>query len=90
MRPPASPLWDFDCGFSRGIEGRLAGVDEAGVGPLAGPVVAAAVIFYRDRFVEGLNDSKKLTAGKREELFGRLYAMLFLASASSMKKRLIV
>jgi len=64
-----SPLWDFDLGFCRGLEGRLAGVDEAGVGPLAGPVVAAAVIFYRGRFVDGLNDSKKITARKREELF---------------------
>ena len=64
-----SPLWDFDLGFSCGLTGRLAGVDEAGVGPLAGPVVAAAVIFYRDCFVEGLNDSKKITARKREELF---------------------
>ncbi len=68
-RPSLSPLWGFDRGFSRGLEGRLAGVDEAGVGPLAGPVVAAAVIFYRDRFVEGLNDSKKISPKKREELF---------------------
>lgn len=68
-RPYPSPLWDFDLGFSRGLTGRLAGVDEAGVGPLAGPVVAAAVIFYQDCFVEGLNDSKKITARKREELF---------------------
>ena len=49
--------------------GRIAGVDEAGRGPLAGPVVAAAVIFdptYRNRRI---NDSKQLTAMNREELF---------------------
>ncbi|HHW30531.1 MAG TPA: ribonuclease HII [Clostridiaceae bacterium] len=49
--------------------GYVAGVDEAGRGPLAGPVVAAAVILPRGIFIEKLNDSKKLTAKKREELF---------------------
>jgi ribonuclease HII len=44
----------------------VAGVDEAGRGPLAGPVVAAAVILPDDCAIEGLNDSKKLTAKKRE------------------------
>ena len=47
----------------------LAGVDEAGRGPWAGPVVAAAVILDRDAVPEGLNDSKKLTAPRREALF---------------------
>lgn len=47
----------------------VAGVDEAGRGPLAGPVVAAAVIFPRDLDIPGINDSKKLTEKKREELF---------------------
>ena len=47
---------------------RVAGVDEAGRGPLAGPVVAAAVILDPDRPVEGLTDSKKLTPGQRESL----------------------
>lgn len=46
----------------------LAGVDEAGRGPLAGPVSAAAVILDPDRPIEGLNDSKKLSAKKREAL----------------------
>ncbi|MCF0253146.1 MAG: ribonuclease HII, partial [Duodenibacillus sp.] len=49
-------------------EGLLAGVDEAGRGPLAGPVVAAAVILDPARPVEGLRDSKKLSARRREEL----------------------
>lgn len=47
----------------------VAGVDEAGVGPLAGPVVAAAVILPRDAVLDGVNDSKKLTEAKREALF---------------------
>jgi len=47
----------------------IAGVDEAGRGPLAGPVYAAAVILPADLFIPQLNDSKKLTEKKREELF---------------------
>jgi ribonuclease HII len=47
----------------------IAGIDEAGRGPLAGPVVASAVIFERDIQIDGVNDSKKLTGKKREELF---------------------
>lgn len=47
----------------------IAGVDEAGRGPLAGPVCAAAVIFSPDHIPQGLNDSKKLSEKKREALF---------------------
>ena len=47
----------------------VCGCDEAGRGPLCGPVVAAAVILPRDVEIEGLNDSKKLTEKKREKLF---------------------
>ena len=47
----------------------ICGVDEAGRGPLCGPVVAAAVILPRDAEIHGLNDSKKLTEKKREALF---------------------
>jgi ribonuclease HII len=50
----------------------LAGVDEVGRGPLAGPVVAAAVILDPDRPVEGLKDSKKLSERRREELAGQI------------------
>ncbi len=53
------------------LEGKtlVAGVDEAGRGPLAGPVYAAAVILPCDFIIEGINDSKKLTEKKREELY---------------------
>ena len=49
--------------------GVVCGIDEAGRGPLAGPVCAAAVILPTDMEIEGLNDSKKLTEKKREALF---------------------
>ena len=48
---------------------RIAGVDEAGRGPLAGPVTVAAVILDPERPIDGLNDSKKLTEAKREALY---------------------
>jgi len=47
----------------------IAGVDEAGRGCLAGPVVAAAVVFFKNQTIEGLRDSKRLSANKREQLF---------------------
>jgi len=47
----------------------IAGIDEAGRGPLAGPVVAAAVVFANGSMIDGVEDSKKLSAKKREELF---------------------
>jgi len=50
----------------------IAGVDEAGRGPLAGPVVAAACIFPENYLIAGVNDSKKLTANQRDLLFHRL------------------
>lgn len=56
------------------FDGLLAGVDEAGRGPWAGPVVTAAVILDYDRLPEGLNDSKKLTEAKRELLFAEIMA----------------
>ncbi len=59
--------------FAQGYE-TLCGVDEAGRGPLAGPVYAAAVILPRGLLIPGLNDSKKLTEKKREELFDRICA----------------
>jgi ribonuclease HII len=52
----------------RSLEEIICGVDEAGRGPLAGPVYAAAVILHPDRPIEGLRDSKKLTEAKRDAL----------------------
>ncbi|MFC1887963.1 ribonuclease HII [Candidatus Cloacimonadota bacterium] len=49
--------------------GRIAGIDEAGRGPLAGPVVVAGVILDPDKWIPGLDDSKKLTSRQRDELY---------------------
>ena len=53
---------------------RLCGIDEAGRGPLAGPVFAAAVILPKGCVIDGLNDSKKLSEKKREQLFDEITA----------------
>ncbi len=64
-----SELWNYEhaC-YDEGYD-LVCGVDEAGRGPLAGPVCAAAVILPRDLQIEGLNDSKKLTDKRRRALF---------------------
>ncbi len=54
--------------FERGYD-TVAGLDEAGRGPLAGPVVSACVILPKYCFIEGINDSKKLSPAKREKLY---------------------
>lgn len=61
-------LKQFDLEYLKNGYNLLAGIDEAGRGPLAGPVVAAAVIFKKDTFIEGVNDSKKITSKQREVL----------------------
>ncbi|MBM3333894.1 ribonuclease HII [Candidatus Sumerlaeota bacterium] len=62
------PSWEYEeYAYSMGFE-RVVGIDEAGRGPLAGPVVAAAVIFPRDFRMKGLADSKKLSPKRREDL----------------------
>ena len=62
-------LWDYERqAWNSGAE-TVCGVDEAGAGPLMGPVYAAAVILPRELDIPGLNDSKKLTEKKREMLF---------------------
>ena len=65
-------LYRFDENFIELKSGFVAGVDEAGRGPLAGDVFAAAVILDRDCMIEGLDDSKKLSFKKREELFEKI------------------
>lgn len=50
----------------------VCGVDEAGRGPLAGPVYAAAVVLYDGQIIDGVNDSKKLSEKKREQLFDKI------------------
>ena len=71
------PLPDF--AYETAAYGRgclvVAGVDEVGRGPLAGPVTAAAVVLHRDRIPKGLNDSKALTAARRAALFDEIMAV---------------
>ena len=57
--------------YEQGIK-YIAGIDEAGRGPLAGPVVVAAVIMPKDSMIEGVNDSKKISEKKRELLYEKI------------------
>ena len=62
-------MWEFESAAKRDGYSVVCGCDEAGAGPLAGPLYAAAVILPRNIEIDGLNDSKKLTEKKREALF---------------------
>lgn len=62
-------LYEYDDALYKKGLNRIAGIDEAGRGPLAGPVVAAAVVLQQGSYYEGLNDSKRVPKGKREKLF---------------------
>ena len=67
-------LWEHECAaWAQGYE-TVYGVDEAGAGPLMGPVYAAAVILPRGCVIDGLNDSKKLTPKKRDALYDVIIA----------------
>jgi ribonuclease HII len=69
----APPSWQFEAAARARGARAVAGVDEAGRGPLAGPVVAAAVILDPDRPVPGVADSKTLSPARREALFGDIH-----------------
>ena len=67
-------LWEHECAaWAQGYE-TVCGVDEAGAGPLMGPVYAATVILPRGCVIDGLNDSKKLTPTKRDALYNVIIA----------------
>ncbi|GAA5103357.1 ribonuclease HII [Bartonella jaculi] len=67
----------------------VAGVDEVGRGPLAGPVVTAAVILDKDHIPDGLNDSKKLSVKRRNELYYKILQSALAVSISSLCARTI-
>jgi len=67
-------LFDFDRAYKDSGAGLLCGVDEAGRGPLAGPVFAAAVILSPGVTIDGLGDSKMIGAAKRNKLYGIIKA----------------
>ncbi|POO56518.1 ribonuclease HII [Agrobacterium rosae] len=87
--PALFDMIDTGPDFSLELEARnrglwpVAGTDEAGRGPLAGPVVAAAVILDPENIPEGLNDSKKLSKARREVLFEKILETSIVSVASS-------
>ena len=77
-------LWTYEREqWNKGLA-TLCGVDEAGAGPLAGPVYAAAVILPQEIDLPGLNDSKKLTAKRREALYDQITAAAVSYSVASV------
>ncbi len=80
---PAAPDFSLELAARKAGHWPVAGTDEAGRGPLAGPVVAAAVILDPDNIPEGLNDSKQLSAAKRDRLFDMIMATAHVSIASS-------
>jgi ribonuclease HII len=86
--PPIRPTFARErAAIRRGVF-PVAGCDEAGRGPLAGPVVAAAVILDPNRIPRGLDDSKKLTAAERERLYGRIFATSEVGVAFGSRARI--
>jgi ribonuclease HII len=85
---PLVPDFALELSARRAGHWPVAGADEAGRGPLAGPVVAAAVILDPDRIPDGLNDSKLLSATRREALFDIILATATVAIASSSATRI--
>lgn len=67
-------LFEYDEAVRESVGGSICGIDEAGRGPLAGDVYAAAVILRPGTVIEGLNDSKKLSEKKREQLYDEIIA----------------
>lgn len=67
-------LFEYDEAVRESVGGSICGIDEAGRGPLAGDVYAAAVILRPGTIINGLNDSKKLTEKKREQLYDEIIA----------------
>lgn len=85
---PLVPTFELELIARRAGHWPVAGADEVGRGPLAGPVVAAAVILDPERIPNGLNDSKQLSAARREELFVEILATATVSIASSSATRI--
>ncbi|QDM18702.1 ribonuclease HII [Tardiphaga sp. vice352] len=84
----AAPSFKRECALLKQGIWPVAGCDEAGRGPLAGPVVAAAVILDPKRIPKGLDDSKRLTAARRDELFEEICATSSFAVAYASPARI--
>ena len=86
---PGKPDFASERKLLRGGIEFVAGIDEAGRGPLAGPVVAAAVILNPKKIPEGLDDSKRLTPQRREELFDIITETALACAVSSISAPVI-
>ena len=86
--PPVRPTFARERAALRRGLAPVAGCDEAGRGPLAGPVVAAAVILDPSRIPKGLDDSKRLTAAQREALYTQICAVAHVAVACAPPLRI--
>jgi ribonuclease HII len=86
--PPGPPSDRYERAARKRGAALVAGVDEAGRGPLAGPVVVAAVVFEGRRFPRGLDDSKKLDLSAREALYGRILAAGTVSVAVASRERI--
>lgn len=84
LNAKAGPDFSFEAVLWNGGHVHVAGVDEAGRGPLAGPVVAAAVILPHNCAPDGLDDSKKLTARRRERLHDEIMDLALAVSVASL------
>ena len=80
-------MWEIEKILKEKGYSHIAGVDEAGRGPLAGPVYAAAVILPEDAELSGINDSKKLTPKKREELYDKITKVAISYSIFSVDEK---
>ncbi len=83
-----SPTFDLEAAMMDQYQGPVAGIDEAGRGPWAGPVVIAAVILNPDRIPEGLNDSKVLTPEVRADRYEEIVATSLVSIIISPVKRI--
>lgn len=81
-------LFAFDAEIASQSVGPICGIDEAGRGPLAGPVFAAAAVLPQGVTFEGLNDSKKLTEKRREALFEQITACCTYCIASATEQEI--
>lgn len=80
-------LFDFDKAYLKNTKFKyIVGIDEAGRGPLAGPVVTAAAVLCLDDIIDGVNDSKKLSEKKRDSLFKEIYAKAIYKKAVAVSE----
>jgi ribonuclease HII len=88
LTPKYAPCFDLEETLMDRHQGPVVGIDEAGRGPWAGPVVVAAVILNPDRIPEGLNDSKLLTPEAREDRYAEIMATAAVSIAIGPVKRI--